>query len=141
MQERKAMKKFVRDLWTKALLGDEYVQGTGCLWGKLGMCCLGVLTDLWVKHAGVCGGGWSDLVRYNGVHEFNEDIGWLIEDTSSYLPKCVMEWAGLEDNDPILHGCMLDGSAGAPTCSWRNDHGTTFKQMVELIEKHIPVEA
>lgn len=42
----------IRDMWAEALESGEYCQGNGRLRFNKKHCCLGVLTDLYVKETG-----------------------------------------------------------------------------------------
>lgn len=88
-----------------------------------GYCCLGVLTDLAVKSGveihGTIGGDWSSM---------------------AILPPEVVEWAGLDESNPIVkdgvgrEACLVDFNDGD------NDgviHARSFGQIASYIEKSL----
>jgi|SRR4051812_9489018 hypothetical protein len=85
--------------WVEALESGEYKQTVGALYrtadhegDPAGHCCLGVLCDLAVK----------DGVIDPPVIKFDEDRGMIATyaETSTFLPEKVMEWVGLDENNP-----------------------------------------
>lgn len=112
------MRKEIADLWCDALESGEYIQGKGglCLNGKY--CCLGVLTDLYMKQVG-------DLKFENlgGRCFYN---GW-----SEILPEEVAEWAGMRTNN----GTILILRYYSLTCI--NDHlKWNFEKISGFIKEH-----
>jgi hypothetical protein len=101
------MNQYVKDMWLKALRGEEFKQGRGKLsyisWdgGKV-HCVLGVLAELHRQQTGQEG----DL-------------------TGNYPGREVVVWAGLKDFMPTVEGCSL---------AELNDAGYTFKQLADLID-------
>jgi len=94
------MKKSVKKIWLNALRSGEYNQGEGRLRRGSGSeaqyCCLGVLCDLYRKSAV----GKKKRAKWN-------DVGFVPKRQSSsvmperfYLPKEVIEWAGLTSKNP-----------------------------------------
>jgi len=69
----------IRDMWADALESGEYSKGQGYLKLSGEYCCLGVLTDLYVKETGD-----------ENVWKYNNDT----------LTNTVMEWAGLAVRNP-----------------------------------------
>ncbi len=121
------MKKRIKKKWLKALRSGEYVQGDNwlCTKGKRydNFCCLGVLTDLYLREKGE---GWSS----DGVLDLGDNFGfkgdsWI---ERNFLPLKVMEWSGIQSNDP---------SVGEATVADLNDSNMTFKNIATLIEKHL----
>ena len=120
------MNKDVKALWLDALRGGEYEQGEGAL--RRGFadidesfyCCLGVLCDLYAKSvenspAWTSGDGYG--LRYGG--------------RESYPPYFVLEWAGLDDEE----GFFVKGYGGMSSLAEMNDHGRTFEEIANVIEK------
>lgn len=117
------MKPEVRKEWCAALRSGEYEQTTGTLrrdtpteTRPAGYCCMGVLTDLYVKAGG-------DEVFYpqhsDGTFTLN-----LWEDGALSWP--VMEWAGLEDSNPNFGGTYA---------AYHNDVARrSFAEIADLID-------
>jgi hypothetical protein len=127
----------VRARWTAALRSGDYPQTTGAL-RRLpeqatdgtceGYCCLGVLTDLWLKD------GNDELVPGDLVGD-EETLASVWDDVEQMLSAPVAQWAGLGSSDPILAG--LDGHA-----SLLNDDGEwTFDQIADAIDGIAPASA
>jgi hypothetical protein len=76
------MDQIVKEKWITALESGEYKQCTGQLSHDGGYCCLGVLTDLYLKETG---GEWdmNDILRDDGG-----------------LGSKVREWAGISEVGP-----------------------------------------
>ena len=111
------MNKRIKKLWIKAL--GRYKQGTNSLHPDAEtFCCLGVLCDLYGKKHKV---GWqlrNDQFRFLG--------------RGGALPSVVMQWEGLNDNDPIL-----GNRENSPSASYLNDSGKTFNYIAARIEKYL----
>jgi hypothetical protein len=76
------MNKDIAERWTAALESGEYKQTLGCLNNSEGMCCLGVLTDLYLKEHGL---SWEEKVPGSFTFERN----------ANNLPPSVQHWAGM----------------------------------------------
>ena len=113
------MNRDVQARWVAALRSGEYPQTTGCLRDADGYCCLGVLTDLAVKD-GV--GGWGT--------DFDPSLG--------FLPRLVVEWAGLAVSNPNLTG-VIDGddTGDSYPASASNDDGVPFSTIADAIEAQL----
>lgn len=111
------MNKRVKKLWIKALRSGEYEQATGALRINNTYCCLGVLCDLYRKQEHK--GRW--------LRESADTFQFLR--TNSVLPDTVVEWAGLPDENPTVR--RTDNLASL------NDGGKSFKQLANVIEKHL----
>lgn len=83
------MKQAVAEQWITALRSDEYTQCTGQLKDGGGYCCLGVLTDLYVK-AGEPG-QWED---HNFI--YTDEPGYQRTEAFA-VPYPVVAWAGLKE--------------------------------------------
>jgi hypothetical protein len=111
----------IRAQWCAALRSGEYAQTDEALrrleeenGHPAGYCCLGVLTDLYVKA--------GNDETYNGCANVWE---------SDTLTGPVMRWAGLDDDNP-----WLDGGPGRrrAAAEWNDDEGATFAEIADLID-------
>lgn len=132
------MKPDIKQKWIEALRSEEYTQTEGKLHTPEGYCCLGVLTDLYLKET-------------NQQWEFHEKTGDIIsddfytfEETDDFLPKSVSDWAGLNTNCPevvVENGYDGDeydnGEDYSTELSELNDHGYNFGSIAELIEAQL----
>lgn len=111
------MKPEIKARWLAALRSGDYIQGHGRLREGNTFCCLGVLCDLYAKETGV---EWQ-----------KEESGHCAFDHASFLPNCVMHWAGLEDHDPIP---KLGGASC--TLSYFNDvRRAGFNEIADHVER------
>ena len=110
------MNEQVKEKWLNALRSGDYKQTKSCLHKGDGFCCLGVLCDLYGKEHNV---EWK-LVDAGIYYEF--------QDKKAILPLSVIEWAGVEDDNPEICETPL---------SRLNDNGSTFNEIADLIEKHL----
>ena len=119
------MNQQIKGQWVTALRSGEYQQTTGHLRRDEGFCCLGVLSDLYLKEHG---GIWfDDGSGFWYIDLFND------ENTDALLPKIVADWAGLHSRDPsvFIQWC------GVENLSQVNDRGSDFKTIANLIEKQL----
>ena len=112
----------IKQCWIEALNSDEYKQTRNKLKDSTGFCCLGVLTDLYIKEHNE---EWK--VNWCGDYYFGE---W-----SSTLSNEVMNWAGIYDcmgrlNEPV-------GVGEFDTLAILNDGGYSFKQIAQVIEEQL----
>lgn len=119
------MRKDVADMWVAALRSGEYAQTRQFLRKSGGFCCLGVLCDLHQRHTQA--GEWLD-------HEDGLEAAYKTGPTSNdasrtCLPNGVYEWADCSE-DPA------DADVGLPLAVLNDDHGYTFAQLADVIEKH-----
>jgi len=97
VMQRIYMNPKIKEAWLEALRGQDYIQGRGCLKtlnpttkpeaplepvDEERHCCLGVLTDLYMKE---CGGEW----KAEGREPDDSGMDYC------YLPEPVAIWAGL----------------------------------------------
>jgi hypothetical protein len=118
------MRQDVKELWVNALRSGDYEQGEGILTSDSAVklyCCLGVLCKVAVDN-GV-------PVR---VGEGGERISY--DDSASYLPISVMEWAGLDTCDPFLKD-----NEGNEHCasSWNDIYRATFNDIATMIDANL----
>lgn len=128
----------IKKKWLEALRSGKYEQTTGKLCEKNGdfegYCCLGVLTDLYVKE-GL--GKWEQRIFTSG-HKSPECF--LSGDFSfgpnvSQLAEEVRNWAGLEDTNPTISTVQVDGVHRY--LSELNDEGESFSTIADLIEERL----
>lgn len=108
------MNSSTKQIWINALRSGEYEQGQGSLYEDGKFCCLGVLTDLYIRET-------------NQEWEEQCDNSFSFEDSPCFLPPSVQEWAGL-NNSPQVGGRSLPGL---------NDEGASFEELADLIEEHL----
>jgi hypothetical protein len=107
----------IKQKWVDALRSGDYQQGQCGLRTNSGFCCLGVLCDLYGKENNV---EWKPSRYYNNVYMF--------QDSPTCLPLSVVEWAGVENDNPEICETSL---------AELNDAGTTFNEIADLIEEHL----
>ncbi len=105
----------------EALRSGEYEQTKGMLYREdEGYCCLGVLTDLFLKEKGLT---WNSPVKKGESNTFID---------KEELPEEVQQWAGVEHSLPYA----LDDERNE---DWElavlNDEGSSFSEIADLIEK------
>jgi hypothetical protein len=108
----------IKKRWVDALRSGEYKQGQECLHDSSNnsFCCLGVLTDLYIKEYGQ---QWN---KPDG------DTQLTFEDQGGVLPGSVITWAGLNMASPYVNGCDIAS---------HNDNGATFDILAEMIEAEL----
>lgn len=115
------MKPEIKQRWVAALRSGEYEQGNDFLKTAGGQfCCLGVLCDLHSKETGT---PWTENIYAPPFYL----------DERSYLPPEVMEWAGLNQSNPVIR----TPDEGSLSLASRNDGGSTFQEIANLIEKEL----
>ena len=114
------MNEQVKENWLSALRSGDYKQTQLKLHTDDGFCCLGVLCDLYGKEHNV---EW-DLVE-DEDHSYYE-----FQDKESHLPSSVMEWAGVEGQNPDIDN-------GTETLATLNDTGCTFEEIADIIQEHL----
>jgi hypothetical protein len=143
------MNKEIGERWCTALESGEYQRGFGALTrvspdGTRRHCCLGVLTDLAVK-AGVtreltgpqyaATNGGDQLVQY---YSYTNDYGVGISE-GSYLPKCVQDWAGLDNGNPLvpLPGDDPGGWVTESMAGLNDNRDYTFAQIAAVVRAQL----
>ena len=111
----------IKDNWVAALESGEYEQGKNYLHSGTRFCCLGVLTDLYIK-AHPEQGGWTP--RDSGTEVTTFFFGPDREDYS-VLPIVVRDWAGLDAASPLIEDEHLTDT---------NDNGASFVKIAHLIK-------
>lgn len=110
------MKTDIKTKWVNALESGDYRQTTKVLRGPEGFCCLGVLTDLFIKETDQL--TWAQNGKLFSACEAEDDYysGWL-----TYLPLKVRDWADIEDSEFIAELASM------------NDTGATFPEIAKII--------
>lgn len=114
------MNKEVKEKWLKALRSGEYLQGVHQLRCGDKYCCLGVLSDLYIKETN--DGEW--VRNDDGEHVIKIGNKMMLE----VLPTVIVNWSGLPDMNPNVMG-------ETETIACLNDNGLTFNEIADLIEK------
>ncbi|QGT54331.1 hypothetical protein b3_0087 [Synechococcus phage B3] len=115
------MKQEIKEKWVAALRSGEYQQTTGCLRSSEGFCCLGVLTDLYLK-------------------EHDEEWGGFIKGSEYVLPGWVRMWAEVSTNPHVLNTHYSDrlvlglAELNDGSCFIKNRYN--FNQIAEVIEQN-----
>jgi hypothetical protein len=105
----------VYEKWVGALRSGEYPQAIGRLHYNGKFCCLGVLCKL---HSQETGQVWVGDTYLGEKH---------------YLPQAVVEWAGLDNNDPSVETKYHEEKA----LSLLNDKGYSFDDIAQWIEEQL----
>lgn len=125
------MKPEIKELWLNAL--PNYKQGRTCLRNEEAFCCLGVLTDLYIKETGNL--EWhdkGDVIPYDIRYK-------CVGGDEEFLPFEVVKWAGLDNDNPSFEDSTYPEEVtidGRVHLSILNDKGYDFQQIAELIQKH-----
>jgi hypothetical protein len=145
------MKPEIKQAWVKALRSGEYTQGLQQLKTNTDrFCCLGVLCDLACK-AGVVelrlGVDHLDVPRlfYGTPEEHSIPFKPNVEAGARYevLPKSVMEWAGLDVNNPELNiqdddeDWRNNGPYPVQMAELNDELGYSFNRLARLIESQL----
>lgn len=94
------MNQQIKQRWIEALKSGKYQQGHYTLCYNNKFCCLGVLTDLYIKEHGF---------------QWHKDVGgcWSFDGEGGVLPSSALAWAGLNDTNPMILGdCATDHNDG-----------------------------
>jgi hypothetical protein len=118
----------VKKLWLEALRGGQYQQGSKRLRDKQDhFCVLGVLCDLYVKQRPDC--RWKEMEAKSGFRIVGKrEVHWC----EDYLIEPVMQWAGLDSQNPLV-----EHEGKKTSLSSLNDNGMNFKAIAKLIEKQL----
>jgi hypothetical protein len=121
------MRHDVMNKWVTALRSGEYKQTKDCLHDSRGMCCLGVLCDLYSKEHPVLG-EWNVLA---------DDTHCRFEMLDNYevLPEDVQEWANMKSFDGSYTAGGYDGTPYTESLAALNDKGYTFNDLANIIEE------
>ena len=152
------MKKTIMNKWVKALRSGKYKQCREKLCnvngqtGEESFCCLGVLTDLYLKDRKQQkkGPGIKNFNTYTKKdmdyeHDFSK---WEVDGEEGCLPGEVAKWAGFNmDTDDYKTGCFSNGKKEIdlallndgglnPLDYSRKTPSKSFKQIADVIEKN-----
>lgn len=113
----------IKQQWINDLRSGNYNQTIGQLMeededGTRAFCCLGVLTDQYLKANNK---GWDDNMENSNYKYRSEGI----------LPCEVKEWAGLYERDPTI----IDDGYLQCLSTINDDRGWDFNQISDVIEK------
>jgi hypothetical protein len=152
------MKKNIMNKWVKALRSGKYkqcreqlcsVSGTT---GEESYCCLGVLTDIYLKERKRQKKGpnikfFHTYTKEDMDHELNYSK-WEVDGEVGCLPGEVAEWAGFNTaTDDYKTGCFSNGKTEIdlallndggldPTDVSKTTKPKSFKQIAAVIEKN-----
>lgn len=135
----------VKKLWTDALRSGEYKQTKGCLKDENGMCCLGVLTDIYIKSGdNKTNFRWEPLTYMPGSNlplSIDRHIVRNGKESSwTDLTDTIKEWAGLDHRNPKLGinvaSCENDGYTDNARPK-NNIAAKSFPEIADLIEENL----
>jgi hypothetical protein len=115
-----AMNQEIKKKWIEALTSGNYEQARGALCKEGKYCCLGVLSDLYIKANSSCRWEANIFVDSNNPEEMKHD----------FLPKRVQQWAGLDSENP-----HVDHKTESHSLSVLNDNLVNFKEIAERIKE------
>lgn len=110
--------------WVAALRSGDYKQGKHTLRHEDSFCCLGVACDLAVK---------AGAVSYEVSFDWKTYL-YGADKQSRILPKDVIEWLGLEEDDDPHNPRVGDYPTGLAQL---NDDGVSFEDIADAIEKNL----
>lgn len=136
MHEQTApMKPEIKAKWVKALRSRRFKQGDGALKikdsisGEIRHCCLGVLCELAIE----------DGLSLKTQEFENGNTEWWFgkEERDDFLPREVMEWAGIKNNSPKVHDPESNNEVDEISLADLNDGGYSFREIAELIKESL----
>lgn len=126
------MKKEIKKIWLEALRSGKYKKTKSVLKTSKGYCCLGVLTDLYIKKTGR--GKWVATDYFGAKNTKRYEYGTIKETT--VLPSNVQKWAGLNDSNPLIK--LSEGDSLASLNDGLNDkRALSFKSIAKIIEAQL----
>ena len=108
------MNQEIKQRWIEALRSGEYKQCKESLYHCVKFCCLGVLTDLYIKEHGL---QW-ERERANF---------WRFEEGGGVLPRSVQKWSGIDFPNPTI--------LGVRATDHNDNYDLSFKEIAALIEE------
>lgn len=122
------MDKNIKERWLAALRGGEYPQGRNQLNTGSGFCCLGVLTDLFIKEQQAKGldYSWKECEQGGLFVSGQAPLGYA--EHRNITPGAVVRWAGLDNTD---------GDKMLPLLAKMNDNGASFSELANFIEEKL----
>lgn len=144
------MKPEIKEMWVNALRSGEYTQGLHQLTANNRFCCLGVLCDI-ARKCGVVelreGKDIQGIERlfYGTPEEFSIPYQHHVDGCARYnvLPKSVMEWSGLNENNPELNiqdddeDWRNNGPYPVQVAELNDELGYGFNRLARLIESQL----
>ena len=130
--QKEPMNPEIKKLWVDALRSGEYKQGQGTLKRSDCFCCLGVLTDIFIKITGRA--EWIPVAESHRARIISTDYAYQ-EESSAILLKAVCEWAGLKRPNPVMP--IRLPTRNITTLSELNDLGRGFSEIADIIEKYL----
>jgi hypothetical protein len=127
------IKKDIATKWVAALRSGDYTQTTQAMKAEAGgMCCLGVLSDLYAKEHPEA--GWkNDSPNVRGAIPFHTDLSStskMSKDVATAMPTdAVEEWIGATYKD--------DSMTFFQSLAVANDSGDSFAEIADKIEQHV----
>jgi len=111
------MNPLIKQKWIDALRNGQYEQGKNNLKLDNKYCCLGVLTDIYLKEHNL---KWTNRINKDKVGKFN---------CYAFLPEKIRDWAELPACDPTIGNYLATDL---------NDiQGLTFSEIADKIEQHL----
>ncbi len=133
------MKQDIASLWTETLRSGTIQQCTGTLNNGVGMCCLGVLSEL-ASEVGVTSKHHTD-VGFSADYEYGYYVG---NEGSTVLGRDVLDWSGMStEAGEIMFFIGTYGTRGIfpdkpdylrMSLAEMNDGGLTFSQIADVID-------
>lgn len=129
------MNQEIKVKWVEALRSGEYEQGVKALCQfqpdatTPNFCCLGVLTDLYIKEKNLA---WRVIETSRLGTKIME-----FEDNDAMLAESVQDWAGFHNWCPSVPFKNDYGYEYNRALSSLNDNGLSFDSIADLIEKHL----
>lgn len=119
------MRQDIAIKWAEALESGEYPQTKLCLRDDAGFCCLGVLTDLYIKEHSMV---WKKR-EFNELYgvESRGQSGEFTE--SSVLTREIMKWSHVSTPQGQV-------GTGGGFLAGLNDRGTPFPEIARLIRSN-----
>jgi hypothetical protein len=115
------MKINIAKKWAKALRGGQYRKARHCLRNKRGFCCLGVLTDLYIK-------------EHKKEWDYNlENKQYSFMRSYNFLPKEVVKWAGMRNE----FGEFYVNKEKRISLYEENDKGKSFSEIADIIQDNV----
>lgn len=108
------MNQEIKTRWIEALRSGNYQQGKDGLFHCGKFCCLGVLTDLYIKEHGL---------------QWNQDSAdlWSFEEEGGVLPRSVQQWSGIDFPNPTI--------LGDRATDHNDNYHLSFNEIAALIEE------
>lgn len=140
------LKPEIKEKWVTALESGEYQQTQRCLSDNVGFCCLGVLTDLYIKETGQ--GKWltdeldvaksfvdsPDLPSLNALDEDGDFNGRYVLIEDGLLPHPVRQWA---HGDPYAQSECWEDDLAAMNDGDLISEPKTFAEIAKHIKENL----